>query len=128
MRLALTKDLGAIRAAALARIDQEAAGRLRVLIPAPEIEAIWRRKAEAAQLVLAARGAGIDGAVSSLISAEVGTTAPDAVGVAQAILAKADALDLVLAEIEAWRIKAKAAVRPAQTIAAIELATSSQAE
>ena len=118
MKIALTVDLDKLRAAAISLIDIGAAQARTLLQPDAGLGLIYQRKEAAARAFLASPGA-----VPALIAAEIGSTAQDALGVSQAIVARADALTASFDKIETARIRAKATVRSATTPADIEAAS-----
>lgn len=123
MRLTATKDLAALRTAALAGIDAAAERARGAWITLGSAQAmVYQAKAAEAARYLAIAEPPADLAGYPLLAAEVGITATTAQELAMLWLNMADRWSIAAAAIEATRIAAKRAVGAATSPAAIEAA------
>jgi hypothetical protein len=116
MKLTLTKDLTAPRAAAVVQVNEFAEQvRLRFVTPGAAMQQVYRQKVEEATGVAADIDAGRtpDPAAYPILSAEVGLTAPTLQQVSQIVLNLRDQWALVAARIEAARYEAQDAIAAA---------------
>ena len=113
MKIRLTKNLEPLRASALARLDEVISKRLYSLAGSP-IATLRALKLAEAKRVLAGEGP------AQMLSAEAAALGLELVGLAQTVVAKAFANTPALAEIEACRQSAQAAIRSAPHPAAID--------
>ncbi|WP_029073576.1 hypothetical protein [Kaistia adipata] len=115
MKLQITKNLDALRADALLRLDQTANARIYDLAASP-VAIVRARKAAEAEHWAAGGGAG------PLLRAEAGTTGIDVASLVDAVLVKAANAAEAIATVEARRQAAQAAIRAATHPAAIAAA------
>jgi hypothetical protein len=115
MRFRLTKDLAALRAEALLRLDQAADGLLLELVGSPIAQIRARKAAEAERW---ASG----GDIGPLLRTEAESAGLSVASLVEAVLAKADIATEVIGAIERRRQLTQAAIRAASTPAAISTA------
>lgn len=115
MKIRLTKNLGPLRASALARLDDAMNQRIQHLVASP-LALLRARKLAEAKCILAGEGG------APLLTAEAFDSMFDLPSLAASVISKAAAETEVLAALEAKRQAAQAAIRSAPNPAAIEAA------
>lgn len=113
MKFRLTKNLEPLRASALARLDEVFGEQLQPMTSSP-VAILRARKLAEAKRVLAGEGG------APMLTAEAAAFGLEVVALASAVVAKAAAEAETLAEIEARRQTAQAAIRSAPNPAAID--------
>jgi hypothetical protein len=113
LKIRLTKNLEPLRASALARLDEVFGEQLRPMTSSP-VAILRARKLAEAKRVLAGEGG------APMLTAEAAAFGLEVVALASVVVAKAAAEAETLAEIEARRQAAQAAIRIAPNPAAID--------